>query len=135
MLLNLNRNNIMPCFHPCNFYMLRTVLSYCDLNLQKQAYMCKGVNMIFLIFCKQSISVYRGQRLWLWWLTSLLTIFQLYRVDQFYWWRKPEYQEKTADLPQVSEKLLDIKQPIYIRFYVQRSAIRQLINEHLCCIS
>jgi len=32
-------------------------------------------------------------------------IFQLYRGDQFYWWRKLEYPEKTIDLPQVTDKL------------------------------
>jgi hypothetical protein len=24
----------------------------------------------------------------------------------FYWWKKPEYQEKTTDMPQVTDKLL-----------------------------
>jgi hypothetical protein len=42
-------------------------------------------------------------------LTLLSTIFHLYRGDQFYWWRKPEYPEKTTDLPQVTAKRYDIK--------------------------
>jgi hypothetical protein len=37
-----------------------------------------------------------------WCLMPLSTIFHLYRGGQFFLWGKPEYLEKTTDLPQIN---------------------------------
>ena len=57
---------------------------------------------IFFVF---QFITYFGLGLGLWCVTAFSTIFQLYRGDQFDCWRKPEYPEKSTDLPQITDKL------------------------------
>ena len=53
-------------------------------------------------------------------LTLLSEIFQLYHGDQFYWWKRPEYPERTTDHGQASGKLY------YLRLRVECTLICKL---------
>ena len=44
-----------------------------------------------------------------WCFTPLSAVFQLYHGDQFQWWKKPEYPERTTDHGQATGKLYHLR--------------------------
>ena len=55
-------------------------------------------------------------------------IFQLYRGSQFYWWRKPEYPEKTTDLSAANHRQTLSHNAVSSTPYYERDSNSQLIT-------
>ena len=68
----------------------------------------KGVRVMMFRVTFNNISKQKSRTLYpvhglsLWCLTSLSAIFHVYHASLLYWWRKPEYPQKTTALPRVT---------------------------------
>ena len=92
----------------CVFYLLNELCWELSVVIVGGFLLYFTVSEINMIERGQKVPIFKIWKLRLWYLMPLSTIFQLCHGSQFYWWRKPEYPEKTTDLLQVTDKLYHI---------------------------
>ena len=94
------------CSVLCHFYLVN-VLKEVSEGVKTCIYTFTDASHLVIILHVQ-LSLLLSLMDGLWSLKPISTIFQLYRDGKFYFWSKPEYPEKTTDLPQVTDKLYHI---------------------------
>ena len=88
-----------------------TQYNRCSIDRKTYVKQISKIDCIIVMNKYVNFQFYREYQTYLfgiWCLTPRSTIFQFYRGCQFYWWRIPEYPEKTTTLSQVTDKLYHI---------------------------